>query len=76
MNDINKMVGIITEGDLRRALSKKEEFFKMKAQDIMTKNFTYAEESIMAIEALDLMENRENQISVFPVMKMENLWEL
>lgn len=73
MNEHNKMVGIITEGDLRRALSKKEEFFKMKAQDIMTKNFTYAEESIMAIEALDLMENRENQISVLPVMKKGEL---
>ncbi|NME35460.1 SIS domain-containing protein [Fusobacterium sp. FSA-380-WT-3A] len=69
MNLENKMVGIITEGDLRRALSKKEEFFKMKAENIMTKDFTYADEGIMAIEALDLMENRENQISVLPVMK-------
>ncbi|MDP0506279.1 MAG: KpsF/GutQ family sugar-phosphate isomerase [Fusobacterium sp. JB019] len=69
MNSENKMVGIITEGDLRRALSKKEEFFKMKSSDIMTKNFTSAEDSIMAIEALDLMENRESQISVLPVMR-------
>ena len=65
----DKMVGIITEGDLRRALGHKEKFFAIKAEDIMTKNFTQVEEDIMAIEALDVMENRESQISVLPVMK-------
>lgn len=69
MNSQNKMVGIITEGDLRRALSKKEEFFKLKSSDIMTKKFVSAGEEMMAIEALDLMENRTSQISILPVMK-------
>ncbi len=68
MNSLGKMIGIITEGDLRRALSRKDEFFKLKSTDIMTSNFTSAEEEIMAIEALDLMENRESQISVLPVI--------
>ncbi|WP_300357481.1 KpsF/GutQ family sugar-phosphate isomerase [Fusobacterium sp.] len=63
------MKGIITEGDLRRALAHKEKFFSLRAEDIMTKNFTQVEENIMAIEALDVMENRESQISVLPVMK-------
>lgn len=67
--DDEKMVGIITEGDLRRALAHKEKFFAMKAEDIMTRNFTQVDENIMAIEALDVMENRESQISVLPVMK-------
>lgn len=69
MNDENTMVGIITEGDLRRALSKKEKFFQMTAEDIMTKNFTLAKSDIMAIEAMDMMENRESQISVLPVIE-------
>lgn len=68
MNE-EKMVGIITEGDLRRALAHKEKFFAMKAEDIMTRKFTQVDENIMAIEALDVMENRESQISVLPVMK-------
>ena len=72
MNNEN-MEGIITEGDLRRALAHKEKFFTLKAEDIMTKNFTKVEENIMAIEALDVMENRESQISVLPVMKDEKL---
>lgn len=67
------MVGIITEGDLRRALSHKEKFFGMKAEDIMTRNFTEVDENIMAIEALDVMENRASQISVLPVMSNGHL---
>ncbi len=67
--DDNKMVGIITEGDIRRALSNKEKFFNFKAIDIMTKNFTYIEEEKMAIDALQMMEERESQISVLPVLE-------
>lgn len=63
------MVGIITEGDIRRALKRKEEFFTLKAKDIMTRNFTRVSEDSMAIDALELMENRESQISVLPVFK-------
>lgn len=67
------MSGIITEGDIRRALSKKEEFFNLKARDIMTKNFTKVSSDNMAVDALELMENRESQISVLPVMDGEKL---
>ena len=63
------MVGIITEGDIRRALKRKEEFFNLKAKNIMTRNFTRVSEDSMAIDALELMENRESQISVLPVFK-------
>lgn len=62
-----KMVGIITEGDVRRALKRKEEFFSLKAKDIMTGDFTYISYDKMAIEALEVMEERESQISVLPV---------
>lgn len=68
-----ELVGIITEGDIRRALKKKDEFFNLKAEDIMTRGYTWAEEGIMAIEAMELMENRESQISVLPVMDNKKL---
>ena len=35
-NDI--LLGIITEGDIRRALKMKDKFFSLRAEDIMTKN--------------------------------------
>jgi len=63
------MVGIITEGDIRRALEQKEKFFTLKAKDIMTTNFTRIDDESMAIDALGLMENKDKQISVLPVMK-------
>ena len=64
----NALVGIITEGDIRRALKMRDKFFTLKAEDIMTKNYTFATEDIMALDALELMENRESQISVLPVL--------
>lgn len=64
-----KIAGLITEGDIRRALKRKEEFFHLKARDIMTEKFISIDENIMAIDALEIMENRESQISVLPVLK-------
>ncbi|MGL4307635.1 KpsF/GutQ family sugar-phosphate isomerase [Cetobacterium sp. SF1] len=69
----NHMVGLITEGDIRRALKKKEEFFNLHAKDIMTKKFISVDEKMMALEAMELMENRESQISVLPVLNGEKL---
>ena len=68
IEDNNQLVGIITEGDIRRALKMRDKFFTLKAEDIMTKNYTFATEDIMALDALELMENRESQISVLPVL--------
>jgi len=65
-NDI--LLGIITEGDIRRALKNREKFFEFKANDIMVKNFIFIKDDSMAIEALEIMENRESQISVLPVL--------
>ena len=62
------MVGIITEGDIRRALTKEGEFFTFRAKDIMTRNFTRTDSKSMAIDALELMENRPSQIAVLPVI--------
>jgi arabinose-5-phosphate isomerase len=68
-----KMIGIITEGDIRRALKDREKFFTYKASDIMTRDFTYISQDKMAVDALELMENRKSQISVLPVLENEKL---
>lgn len=65
----DEIVGLITEGDIRRALSRKEEFFKLSAKDIMTTKFTQIDKESMAIDALELMEDRDSQISVLPVLE-------
>ena len=72
MNDENSvLVGIITEGDIRRALSHKEEFFKLKAKDIMTTKYTKVDKEEMATQALSIMEDRPHQINVLPVFDKE-----
>jgi len=51
-----EVVGIITDGDLRRMLSTTDNFTKLKAKDIMTKSPKTIANSAMAIDALDLLE--------------------
>lgn len=57
----NKIVGIITDGDLRRMLSVSPDISKIVAKDIMSKNPKTIQAEAMAIEALETMEN--NKIS-------------
>lgn len=57
--DNGKIVGIITDGDLRRMLSKVEDFTKLKAKDIMSANPKRVEHVTMAVDALEIMESFE-----------------
>ena len=54
--DNDQIVGIITDGDLRRMLSKSDDFMSLKAKDIMSKNPRRISEEAMAVEAKELME--------------------
>lgn len=71
--DGEKLIGIVTEGDIRRALVHKEKFFDYTAEDVMTKNPIFVSPDLQAIEALEKMEDRESQISVLPVVENEKL---
>lgn len=51
-----KIVGIITDGDLRRMLSSTDDFTSLKAKDIMSKNPKTIKNTAMAIDALELLE--------------------
>lgn len=61
----NKLVGIITDGDIRRMLSKTTEINNFTAKDIMGKNPKTIHIDAMAIEALEKLEkNKITQILV------------
>ncbi len=51
------IVGIITDGDLRRKLNSK--FFEKKAKDIMTKNPTLANKEMLVGEAINIMNSKK-----------------
>lgn len=65
-----QVLGIITDGDIRRAVQNfsVEQLPKIQAQQIMTKNPITVTADTLAIEALNKMEQRKSQISVLPVI--------
>lgn len=69
-----KLLGLITDGDIRKALSHREKFFDLRAGEVMTKNPTTAISEMPARDALALMENRSSQISVLPVVDRDGDW--
>ena len=62
INNNNNIVGIITDGDLRRKINSK--FLDKKAYEIMTKKPTIADKTILVGEALNIM-NRKKITSLF-----------
>ena len=52
----DKLSGIITDGDLRRALTKRKNIHRMKVEEIMSTSPRTIEEDQMAAEALGIME--------------------
>lgn len=69
----DQLKGIITEGDLRRALNGSCELDGTKAKEIMTKNpkQVYPEDNLGV--ALEKMEKGESPISILPVIAKDDL---
>ena len=70
-----KVIGVITDGDLRRGLQKctKKRWQDITAKDIMTKNPVTINDSASINETIDLMEcNSKKPISAIPVLKKDN----
>lgn len=51
-----RLAGVITDGDLRRAIERHENVLKTRAEEIMTRNPKVIGESALAAEALRVME--------------------
>jgi arabinose-5-phosphate isomerase len=68
------LVGLITDGDLRRWVQKTSaiELESLTAQNIMTQSPISIMSSVLAYDALQLMENRSSQISVLPVVDSQH----
>ena len=57
LDDAGEMIGIITDGDVRRALEKKgNKIFDQTADSLMSKNPKWVSSDTLAISALELME--------------------
>jgi arabinose-5-phosphate isomerase len=67
-----KLIGLITDGDLRRALESHDDIRGLAAADVMTANPVTVSPQARLLDALRLMEDRPSQISVLPVIDPSN----
>lgn len=64
------LIGIVTDGDIRRMLENHQDFNHLKAADIMTSSPKTVNENILAVKGLDLI--KEYNISQLVVVNEEN----
>lgn len=58
--------GLVTDGDIRRGLEKKEDFLQCMVSEIMTENPVSVLDSMLAVDVFHLM--KEKRLSVVPVV--------
>jgi arabinose-5-phosphate isomerase len=70
VDDAGHLLGIFTDGDLRRLLQKVKysDLETLTASSVMTPNPVVVSPDVLAYQALQLMENRPSQISMLPVV--------
>ena len=73
VDDDNKMLGVLTDGDIRRGLSKGVDFLKRPVTELTTASPKTITKEKLAAQALHIMEsNRPKPITVLPVVDAEN----
>jgi arabinose-5-phosphate isomerase len=75
VDDHNCLLGLITDGDLRRWVQKtlSNDLDYLTAAQIMTEQPVSVTPDLLAYAALQMMENRPSQISVLPVVDKNNI---
>lgn len=73
VDDDNKMLGVLTDGDIRRGLSKGVDFLKRPVTELMTASPKTITKEKLAAQALHIMEsNCPKPLTVLPVVDAEN----
>lgn len=65
----NKLVGLLTDGDLRRAIEKKVNLYEDVVDSIMTKTPKYIRSDLLLVDALKLL--KENRLNNYPIVDEE-----
>ena len=68
------LAGLITDGDLRRALTTHDDIRHLSAADLMTRQPVSIGPDARVGDALERMEQRNSQISVLPVVDSGGRW--
>ena len=67
----NKLLGLITDGDVRRAIESSDDFFSLQAQDFMTTSFNSVSPDQLASDCLEVMA--EKKIGCLIVMEANQI---
>lgn len=67
----NHLLGFITDGDLRRLIEKKVDFYNTTVDGVMIKNPLKTQEDVLAISALQFI--RDHKINNLPVVDADNI---
>jgi arabinose-5-phosphate isomerase len=67
-----RLAGLITEGDLRRALERCDDIRTLHAADVMARRPIVIDPEARLHDAVHLMENRPSQLSVLPVVSPDS----
>lgn len=67
----DRLLGVITDGDLRRQLEKEADIYSLVVEDIMTKNPIVIQTGKLAVEALTIL--KEKNISCMPVLDKDRV---
>lgn len=68
----DKLLGILTDGDVRRALQSDEDIRTLPVDRLMTRNPIHIHPESSLSDAVTLMEDRPSQISVLPVVEKDS----
>lgn len=68
-----KMTGLLTDGDVRRVLSKEGDILNLQVAACMTSSPVYTKPDVPLGDALKIMEDRSSQISVLPVVDEDTM---
>jgi arabinose-5-phosphate isomerase len=82
VDDSEQLVGIVTDGDLRRLMLKGPEFLQQTAGDVMTRGPATVRRDTLAAEALHILEQRkitsvvvvDDARQVLGVVHLHDLW--
>lgn len=67
-----KLIGIITDGDLKRKIKENSNLLERRVDDIMTVNPKFIFRDALAVEAASLMSNKERYVQVLFVIDKES----
>jgi arabinose-5-phosphate isomerase len=71
VDDDGRLLGLVTDYDIRRVLEQRQDLFSMTIVDVMNRHPSYTFSDEKAIAALEQMEHREKPFLLLPVLNRE-----